>query len=173
LRAVWAGLPTVIKEFAAFTGAIAALLTALVAIGVFDGDDDNGQGASTTPTTQATAPGPTGQIISPTSGEAVNPDIEARGMLANVPEDEHVWLVVRDGNLLYPQDTPITPADGEWSLSFHQGGETKVISLELYRMGDEGHELITGWFDAGDFSGISRIPGAERLDTIENLRIRG
>jgi hypothetical protein len=56
LRAAWAGLPTVLKEVTAFIGAIAALLTALAAIGVFGGgDDDGGQRASPTSTPTASA----------------------------------------------------------------------------------------------------------------------
>jgi hypothetical protein len=118
-------------------------------------------------------PEPEGRIVTPASGERVGRDIEARGVLADIPEDQHVWLAVRDGNLLYPQASEVTPPDGEWSLSFHQGGETKVISLELYLMGDDGNRFLTDRFKARDFSGISRIPGAVRLDAVENLRIRG
>jgi hypothetical protein len=117
-------------------------------------------------------PEPVGQIVAPASGDSVGRDIDVRGVLGDIPEDQHVWLVVRDGNLLYPQDSEITPPDGEWSLRFHQGGKTKSISLELYRMDDESHRLIRERFDVGNFSGISRIPGAVRLDVVENLRIR-
>jgi hypothetical protein len=117
-------------------------------------------------------PEPTGEIVSPASGDSVGRDIEVRGVLADIPEDQHVWLVVRDGNRLYPQDSEVTPPDGQWSLSFHQGGVTKSISLELYRMSDEGNRFINERFNAGNFSGISRIPGAVRLDVVENLRIR-
>lgn len=129
--------------------------------------------ASTNPATPSTPAEPTGQIVSPASGESVERDIEARGILAGIPENQHVWLVVRDGNLLYPQDSEVTPPDGEWSLRFHQGGSTELISLELYRMNDAGNSLITRRFEAGNYSGISRIPGAQRLDVVENLRIRG
>jgi hypothetical protein len=127
---------------------------------------------SPTPAATSTAAEPTGQIVSPASGDSVGRDIEARGVLADIPEDQHVWLAVRDGNLLYPQDSEVTPPDGQWSLRFHQGGVTKSISLELYRMGDQGNLLIKDRFKAGDFSGMSGIPGAERLDAVENLRIR-
>lgn len=128
---------------------------------------------STIPATPSTRAEPTGQIVSPASGESVRRDIDARGILADIPKNQHVWLVVRDGNLLYPQDSEVTPPDGEWSLRFHQGGTTRVISLELYRMNDEGNSFITARFKAGNYSGISRIPGAQRLDVAENLRIRG
>ena len=116
---------------------------------------------------------PTGQILSPVSGESIGRDIEARGILAGIPENQHVWLVVRDGNLLFPQDSEVTPPDGEWSLRFHQGGRTRVISLELYRMNDQGNSFITTRFEAGNYSGISRIPSAQRLDAVENVQIRG
>jgi hypothetical protein len=116
---------------------------------------------------------PTGDIVSPASGDLVSRDIEVRGVLADIAEDQHVWLVVRDGNRLYPQDSEVTPSDGEWSLNFRQEGVTKSISLELYQMGDEGNRFINDRFAAGNFSGIARIPGAERLDVVENLRIRG
>jgi hypothetical protein len=116
---------------------------------------------------------PTGRILSPASGDLVGRDIEARGILAHIPDDQHVWLVVRDGNVLFPQGSEVTPPDGEWSLGFHQSGVTKSISLELYRMADEGDRFINHRFSTGNFSGISRIPGAVRLDVVENLRIRG
>jgi hypothetical protein len=67
----------------------------------------------------------------------------------------------------------VTPPDGKWSLRFHQGGSTELISLELYRMSDAGNSFIARRFEAGNYSGISRIPGAQRLDVVENLRIRG
>lgn len=116
---------------------------------------------------------PTGQILSPATGSSVARDIQVRGVLANVPASEHVWLVVRDGGLLYPQGSPITPADGNWSLTFHQGGESHVISLELDRIDSAGNELISSRLAAGDFSGMPEIPGAIRLDAVENLRIKG
>jgi hypothetical protein len=116
---------------------------------------------------------PTGQIISPASGDEVGHEIEARGVLADISEEQHVWVVVRDGNLLYPQDTEITPSDGEWSLIFRQGGVSESISLELYLMGAEGSRFINKRLAAGDFSGVPNIPGAVRLDAVENLRIRG
>jgi hypothetical protein len=155
------------------------LVAAVVAIAQFVWDifgdifgDGNGAGRPTE-STQPLRVEPTGQIVSPASGDRIQRDIEVRGILANIPVDQHVWLVVRDGNLLYPQDAEVTPSDGEWSLGFHQGGAAKKISLELYRMSDTGHRFITTHQAAGTFSGISRIPGATRLDVVENLRIRG
>ena len=145
--------------------AAAALITWL---GLSGGDGR--EPVSTTPAPALSEP--KGQIVSPASGDAVERDIVARGILANIPEDQHVWVVVRDGNLLYPQGSEVTPPDGEWSLRFHQGGVAKMVSLELYRMGDEGHRFIAERADAKDFSGIPRIPGAKRLDVAENLRIR-
>lgn len=136
-------------------------------------EDEVVRGLSTTPTTPSTPAKPKGQIVSPARGDSVGRDIEARGILANIPKKQHVWVVVRDGNLLYPQDSEVTPPDGPWSLSFHQGGVTKSISLELYRMSDEGNRFIHDRLHAGDFSGISRIPSAERLDAVGNLRVRG
>jgi len=135
--------------------------------------DNESTPTSTVPAATATRSEPTGQIVSPASGESVGRDIDARGILANIPENQHVWLVVRDGNLLYPQDSEVTPPDGEWSLRFHQSGRTELISLELYRMNDGGNSFITGRFKARNYSGISQIPGAQRLDVAENLHIRG
>jgi hypothetical protein len=116
---------------------------------------------------------PTGEIDAPAPGDPVDRNIVARGTLANIPEGQHVWVIVRDGNLLYPKGPEVTPPDGDWSLRLYQGGTSEVVSLELYRMGDEGHRRITGRLDKSDFSGIERIPGAERLDVAENLHIRG
>jgi hypothetical protein len=104
------------------------------------------------------APEATGQIVSPASGDLVERQIEVRGVLAEIPDDQHVWLVVRDGNRLYPQDSEVVPPDGQWSLSFQHGGVTKSISLELYRLGVEGNRLIKDRFNAGDFSGMSTSP---------------
>jgi hypothetical protein len=135
---------------------------------------DNGSTpTSTIPAAPSASAEPMGQIVSPASGEFVGRNIDARGILADIPENQHVWLVVRDGNLLYPQDSEVTPSEGEWSLRFHQGGTTKVISLELYRMNDEGNSFIAARFKASNYSGISQIPGARRLDIVENLRIQG
>lgn len=116
---------------------------------------------------------PTGMIVSPVSGETVGRDIDARGVLASIPGDQHVWLVVRDGNRLYPQDTEIVPTEGEWSLRFRQGGRSKVIALELFRMTDEGDAFIRRRIESRDFSGITGLPGAKLLDVVENLRIQG
>jgi hypothetical protein len=116
---------------------------------------------------------PTGQIISPASGESVARNVEVRGVLDHVPDDQHVWVIVRDGNLLYPQGSEVTPRDGPWSHKLRQGGTTKSISLELYRMTHEGDKFINDRLSAGEFGGISSIPGAKRLDVVENVRIRG
>jgi hypothetical protein len=114
---------------------------------------------------------PSGQITSPASGERVTRQIDARGTLVNIPEDQHVWLVVRDGNLLYPQGSPLESADGKWSLSFNQAGASTVISLELYLMTDEGHQLLSDRLREKEFGGIPRIPGATRLDVADNVQI--
>lgn len=159
---------------------VAAISVAATVVGLLagiktlvDGNDNvSDRPTVTAPPPPPPRPKPTGQIVSPDSGDAVKRDIVARGTLAHIPEDQHVWAVVRDGNLLYPQDSEVTPPDGEWRLGFRQGGRTRVVSLELYRMGDKGHRLITDRFNNKDFSGISLIPGAKRLDAVENLRIR-
>jgi hypothetical protein len=145
---------------ARIVGLAGAVLVVLVGAVVWPGE--NGE-----------EPAPVGEIISPVSGEVVGPKIEARGVLDDVPADEHVWLMVRDGNRLYPQDSEVTPPDGNWSLEFLQAGTGTVISLELYRMGEEGNDLINARLAAGDFSGMTRIPGAVRLAAVENLRLRG
>jgi hypothetical protein len=140
--------------------AIVAVPIAVVAIvvSIAINEDDNG-------------PGPTGQIVSPGSGDSVARDITARGTLADIPDNGHVWLAVHDGNLLFPQDSEIPTANGKWMLQFHQGGKTPEIGLELLLMGDEGHKFIEDRFAKENFGGISKIPGAERLDFVENLHL--
>jgi hypothetical protein len=115
---------------------------------------------------------PTGEIVSPASGDEVGRGIEVRGVLADIPEDEHVRLLVRDENLLHAHEPEVTPVDGLWSLSIQQEGESESISLELYLVSDEGNRYIDKRFGPEGGPGISRIPGAERLHAVENLRIR-
>jgi hypothetical protein len=73
-----------------------------------------------------------GLIVSPRPGESVE-RVDVRGTLANIPEEQHVWVLVRDGNLLYPHEPEVTPREGEWSLRINHGGDNTLISLELWR----------------------------------------
>lgn len=145
--------PKIKEHLAQFVVGVLVLVVAAAILALLGLPGDGGSTpTSTNPATRPTPAEPVGQVVSPSSGEIVGPDIEARGILAGIPESQHVWLVVRDGNLLYPQDSEVTPPDGEWSLRFHQGGRTGVISLELYRMDDEGNSFITNRLEAGNYS---------------------
>jgi hypothetical protein len=114
---------------------------------------------------------PTGHLLSPAAGARVTRNIVASGTLAGVGEDQHVWLVVRDGNLLYPQVSEVAHPDQEWSLRFRHGGVTPVVSVELYVMGEVGHRFIVRRLRRGNFGGVPRIPGASLLDRSENVRV--
>jgi hypothetical protein len=115
---------------------------------------------------------PAGRIVFPASGEAVSRDISARGTLSDVPEASHVWLAVRDGSFLFPQGAEILASDERWKLDFRQAGSSATIGLELLLMGDGGDRFIRDRLAAGNFAGISRIPGAKVLDAVESLTVR-
>ena len=127
--------------------------------------DDGGGGVSP-------AVPPRGQIVLPASGDFVPRVISARGTLSDLPEGKHAWLVVRDGDRLFPQRGEILPADGKWQFDFRQGGASSTIGLDLVLMGDEGQRFIEDRLSAGNFSGIPSIPGQTILDSVENLRLR-
>jgi hypothetical protein len=115
---------------------------------------------------------PQGQIVSPSSGETVGPDIVARGRLANIPQGRHVWVFVRDMNLLYPQGREVRPTEGGWSLPFRQRSKSQVVSLDLYLLDERGHRFIQRRLRHGTFGGIGKIEGeAVRLDSVEALRV--
>lgn len=148
---------------------IASLVTIVVGASQLASDEKGEPVAPAARETDATEP--TGRIIFPASGDAISREITARGTLSGVRDDQHVWIVVRDGNLVFPQSSEIPASGGEWKLEFRHAGRTPTIGLELLLMGEKGHRFIEDRLAAREFSGVSKIPGAERLDFVENLRV--
>jgi hypothetical protein len=148
----------------AVLGLAATIVTIAVGLKQLFGTDDGGGGS---PRPQAS-----GQIVLPASGDSVPRYISARGTLSNVPGDEHVWLAVRDGDLLFPQRSELLAADGRWRLDFRQGGASPTIGLDLVLMGEEAHRFVEDRLRMGNYGGIPRIPGQTILDSVENLRLR-
>lgn len=144
---------TWVREHAAwlFAGGLSLLVVGLVVIPLLDDE-------------------PTGVIASPRPGASVERGFDAHGTLANIPDDEHVWVLVRDGNRLYPHGEVLRGED-EWSLHVDQQGTSEVISLELLQVNADGDGTIR--ITQADGGGVpaADIPGAHRLDVAENLRI--
>jgi hypothetical protein len=115
---------------------------------------------------------PTGAIESPRPGESVARVFDAHGKVANIPDDEHVWVFVRDGNRLYPHGE-VPRGEAEWSVRVNQGGQSEVIALELWRVDVDSDGKIRITQAAGGGVPPAEIPGADRLAVAENLRIEG
>lgn len=119
---------------------------------------------------------PSGRILQPKSHTSVAPDGEVRGTLADIPPDEHVWLIVRDRASVVRQASALPGRDAStyaWRELLRLRGSERVISLELYVLGREGDAFLRDRrrVDA-QRARITAIPDAERLDMVRNVRVR-
>lgn len=125
-----------------------------------------------------TTPDPTGSIESPVEGSRVAREFAVSGALSHIPGDEHVWIAVQVGNILYPKEPEIASAD-HFSEQIVEGGNPPGgrFSVVLLRVEPEGQSTIESWLSAlrrdEDPPGMRTIPGAQVLDAVTNLRLEG
>ena len=123
-------------------------------------------------------PGVAGEILSPRPREVVGRSFKVGGRLANIPEGYHVWLVVEIENLLWPKEPEIPSSDRRWSRKVVEGGNPPggIFSLSLQQVPPKGQRFVLDWLRhgsrTGDYPGLDSIPGAIRLDIVEDLRLR-
>lgn len=123
-----------------------------------------------------TTPDPTGSIESPVEGSRVAREFAVSGALSHIREDEHVWIAVQVGNVLYPKEPEVAPAD-HFSEQIVEGGSPPGgwFSVVLLRVEPEGQSTIENWLSALRRDerppGMRTIPGAQVLDAATNLRL--
>lgn len=122
---------------------------------------------------------PAGAIESPAAGSRVPREFAVAGSLSNIPGDDHLWLAVQAGNLLYPKEPEVGPSSDHFSEQVVEGGNPPggAFSLVLLEVGAAGQATVERWLSAlraGDEPpGLRSIPGATTLDAVSNLRLEG
>ena len=121
---------------------------------------------------------PVGTITFPRDGARVNPTLMTEGTLANVPDEDRVWLAVRVGSRLYPKPPEVNPNETHWSREFVEAGQLPEgrFSLILLRVGSEGQSQIEDWLasgaSTGSFEGLLQISGSTELDSATGLVLK-
>ncbi len=119
-----------------------------------------------------------GGITFPRDGSGVPRVFTAEGTLADIADDQHVWLVVQSNGLLFPKEPEIDPQP-HWIM---QSIETGVpaggrFSLILLMVGSEGQHQIQAWLErgraTGAYPGLVRIVDSQKLDTTTELALPG
>lgn len=122
---------------------------------------------------------PAGRIESPAASSNVGREFTVSGTLSDIPGDDHVWLAVQVGNLLFPKEPEIAHPSGGYSEQIVEGGSPPGgrFSLVLLRVGEEGQTAIERWLSAlrrgEEPPGLAEIEGADVLDALANLRLTG
>jgi hypothetical protein len=90
---------------------------------------------------------PAGTITFPRDGAHVRQTLMTEGTLANISDEDRVWLAVRVGNRLYPKPPEINPNETHWSRDLVEAGQLpeERFSLVLLRVGSEGQGQIEDW----------------------------
>ncbi len=117
---------------------------------------------------------PRGAITFPKDGGFVGQVLSAEGTLRDIPSDQHIWLAVQVGNLLFPKEPEISP-DSHWLVQsieaeYPRGSQ---LSLALLMVGSQGQQQIERWLaegeSTGEFAGLKAITDSKRLDTATEL----
>lgn len=113
---------------------------------------------------QAHAQALSATIDQPSSGARVAGPVEARGTISgNLPAGTQLWIVVKQGDLMWPKDPPVTVVGQNWSKTVDVGGRGRY-ALVLMLVGKKGREQIARWIRHGmathSFPGLAQIQGA-------------
>ncbi|MFZ0818238.1 MAG: hypothetical protein WAM78_22110 [Candidatus Sulfotelmatobacter sp.] len=119
-----------------------------------------------------------GSIDAPKAGQTVSRrTFECSGKVSGVGTDMHLWLAVEVNNHIWPKEREIHMlADGSWKTVVYEDGATDKFSLSLLSANAEAEKQINQWIEAGKKTGqytdLVGIPGTERLDRIDGLRLK-
>jgi hypothetical protein len=116
---------------------------------------------------------PTGQILSPESGQRVPRAVRVEGTLSDIPTEYHIWLAVQIGNLLWPKEPEIPSKDYHWSQRIVEGDPPGGrFSLALVMVDSHGQRIIKEWIkdgrSTGDWPGLFDISGT-KLHVVQDL----
>jgi len=112
---------------------------------------------------QAHAQSLSATIEQPSDGARVAGQVEVRGTLSGtLPANTQLWIVVKQGDLMWPKDPPVDVIGQNWSKTVDLGGRGRY-ALVLMLVGKAGQEQITSWIQHGmathSFPGLARIKG--------------
>jgi hypothetical protein len=119
---------------------------------------------------------PRGAITFPRDGAKVQRVFTAEGTLADIPNDQRVWLAVEVSGLLFPKEPEIT-AEAHWLMESIEAGKLPggAFSLVLLMVGSRGQRQIEAWLErgraSGEFAGLPEIDESRKLDTVSQLAL--
>jgi hypothetical protein len=112
---------------------------------------------------------PRGEITFPKDGAEVSAVFMAEGTLSDIPGEQHIWLAVQVGNLLFPKVE--IASNQHWLQQAVEAGRPPggKFSLVLLMVGPEDTRRIEDRLDRGDFSGWEELTGSTKLDAATDL----
>jgi hypothetical protein len=121
--------------------------------------------------------GSSGRIRSPERGQRIGPRFRVEGDLSMIPRGHHVWLAIRDGELLFPSEPEIAAQDGRFTAELTLARiPERPFSLVLALVDARGQRAIEYWLLQGGlgegYPGFAVIPGCKRLDAVLDLSSR-
>jgi hypothetical protein len=118
---------------------------------------------------------PYGEILFPQSGQRIPSTFTAQGKLSGIPARNHIWLIIRIGNLMWPKSSEIVPVDQHWNALVKEDGTPKEFSLVLAMVGPTGNNEIEDWLrrgrEGGGFPGLRHISEMMQLAEIGGLSL--
>lgn len=120
---------------------------------------------------------PAGEIESPAAGSRIPREFTVTGTFSNIPDEEHLWLAVQVGNVLYPKEPEIDTSASHFSEQIVEGGNPPGgrFSLVLLRVDRDGQAGVERWLSAlragEEPPGLTNVTGARVLDAVANLRL--
>jgi hypothetical protein len=133
-----------------------------------------GGGAVVYATSDGSGGEPRGAITFPKDGAFVGQVFSAEGTLGDIPSDQHIWLAVQFGNLLFPKEPEISP-DSHWLVQSIEAENPRGsrLSLALLMVGSQGQQQIERWLaqdeSTDELAGLKTIAESKRLDTATEL----
>ena len=118
---------------------------------------------------------PAGRILSPHENDRVPSPFPVNVELQGIPEDHHVWVAIKIGNLFWPKKE-IARNARSWNEKIEEGGDPgKRFTVVLFMVPNDGHREIESWFDnatqSGEWGGMGKISNKADLATV-NLRLQ-
>jgi hypothetical protein len=117
-----------------------------------------------------------GSIHEPHPNDSLGKTILCSGTVTGMDPGLSLWLAVEVGEKIWPKENrPVLDQDNHWSVTIFEDGRSKVIAIGLFVADAKASKWIGKWLDAGGKAGqyteVTRIPGARRVARVDNIQI--
>jgi hypothetical protein len=134
---------------------------------------------SSSPTTNPSLQ-PSVNITSPKEGQSVPNGVALEGTIENLPKNEELWIVIRIGNIYYPQRGSVSINGNQWSGTGYvgrsgSGADTgRKFTILIVAASKETGEKYTKYLNEADakgsYPGIPKLFGGKPIKSITVIR---